>query len=167
MTLSRKEAKEQGLVRYFTGKSCKHGHIAERQVANGCCLTCNSLKARKYHADNRDKILEQQRVYRIENRDRLKSELSAWKSANRARCTALEVKRYAAKMKRTPPWLTDSHNAEILGFYEKSARLTAETGIKHHVDHIHPLQGKAVSGLHVPWNLQVLTATENQSKGNR
>ena len=67
----------------------------------------------------------------------------------------------------TPPWLTEAHQEAIKDFYKESARLTQETGIAHHVDHIVPLRGKNVSGLHVPWNLQILTADENYIKNNK
>ena len=56
---------------------------------------------------------------------------------------------------------------KIEWFYREAKRLFKETGIPHHVDHIIPLQGKYVSGLHVPTNLQILTASENSTKGNR
>jgi len=74
--------------------------------------------------------------------------------------------RRAAKLQRTPAWLTDKHRKEIAAIYKRAAQITARTGIAHHVDHILPLQGKNISGLHVPSNLQILTETENKTKGN-
>lgn len=77
------------------------------------------------------------------------------------------MKRIAAKLNRTPKWLTPSDWIEIKWVYKIARQLTKETGISHVVDHIIPLQGKIISGLHCPQNLQVIPARQNESKGNK
>ena len=84
----------------------------------------------------------------------------------KARWKAMEAERRALELSATPPWLSDSQRAAIKAIYAEATRLERETGIPRHVDHIVPLKHPDVCGLHVPWNLQVLTATENLSKNN-
>ena len=74
--------------------------------------------------------------------------------------------RQTQKMRAMPNWLTAIQKAQIEEHYESAVALNIQTGIKHHVDHIIPLRGEGVAGLHVPWNLQVITAFENCSKRN-
>ena len=75
--------------------------------------------------------------------------------------------RRAKQKLATPPWLTDPQKAHIKRTYDLAALMEEITGNKYHVDHIIPLKGENVSGLHVPWNLQVLPADINLQKGNR
>ena len=90
----------------------------------------------------------------------------AWKAKYPDKLTARRSRRRALNLCRIPPWLTPEQKKETLNFYTEARILSKSTGIPHEVDHIVPLRGKEVSGLHVPWNLQVLTAEENQNKGN-
>lgn len=73
-------------------------------------------------------------------------------------------KRRALKLARIPKWASLD---AIQAIYDEAARLTKQTGISHHVDHIIPLQGRLVSGLHVETNLQILPASENLRKYNK
>jgi hypothetical protein len=77
------------------------------------------------------------------------------------------ARRDAAKRNASPPWLTAEHKDQIASFYNLASKMTEITGVPHHVDHIDPIQGANFCGLHVPWNLQVLTSQENTSKSNR
>ena len=94
-------------------------------------------------------------------------------SNGKAKHKAIQAKRRAVKLKATPPWLNKDLLLEIQCIYVKAEQLTLETGIIHHVDHIFPLQaandkGERIgSGMHVPWNLQILTQHDNCSKNNK
>lgn len=77
------------------------------------------------------------------------------------------AKRRAAQLKRTPQWLTADDAWMIEQAYELSALRTKLFGFSWHVDHVLPLQGKYVSGLHVPTNLQVIPASENLRKAHK
>lgn len=86
---------------------------------------------------------------------------------NPARIKANKIKYEKKLAKATPDWLTADDWAAMNAVYEEARRLTQDTGIKHQVDHIFPINGKTVSGLHVPGNLQILTQAENVAKSNR
>lgn len=84
-----------------------------------------------------------------------------------AKCAFYSATRAASKKLRTPKWLTEGHLIEIEYAYKLAKDRSVAEGIPYEVDHIIPLQGKNVSGLHVPWNLQILTEKENNRKLNK
>jgi 5-methylcytosine-specific restriction endonuclease McrA len=116
-----------------------------------------------YHEMNREKILEYRQKYREENIEKIKE----WELNNKHTITKNSANRRARKLNATPTWLTEDEKMEIIGLYFLCKIISEDTGTEHHVDHIVPLKGKTVCGLHVPWNLRIITARENISKGNR
>lgn len=130
---------------------------------------------------NIEKVREQNRLNSLKNRKKInarrrerrktdpiyKAKCDQWSKDNLDKRSFSGAKRRAAKLNATPKWLTSQDWIDIKRYYKVSQFLTKRTGIKYVVDHIHPLQGGIVCGLHVPWNLQVITDSENTSKGNR
>lgn len=126
----------------------------------------NKEKKKEYQKRNRESIRKNALRYRHRNLEKCRATSSRWQKENPDKSNAQTRKRQAAKLKRTPPWLTKDQVEEISAFYLTAEFMSNATCTPHHVDHIVPLQGRNVSGLHVPWNLQVLTAEENLRKGN-
>jgi hypothetical protein len=85
------------------------------------------------------------------------------KEARRPLVAFHSMKRKAAKLKRTPAWADMS---AIQTIYAEARRMCRETGIAYVVDHVVPLQGETVSGLHVANNLRIITESENCKKHN-
>lgn len=178
------EARKIGSIYYFTGKSCKHGHVAKRSARTGNCVACTAITSAANGRKNAAKRREDTRRWRERNRERYleitRQNTRDWHVRNpervaelrkrpsfRAKRVRYQRNREMAQIRAMPPWLTDAQKAAINDRYEEAQRLTRETGVAHHVDHIEPLRGRNSCGLHVPWNLQVITGEENLRKGNR
>lgn len=124
-------------------------------------------KAKKYYINNSNKIINRIKKYTKDNLEKIYVYRKQWGKNNRGKTRSYNAKRHSQKLKATPKWLTKEHFKQIEEIYIKAVKLTEETGIKYEVDHIIPLQGINVCGLHVPWNLQIITSTENRSKRNK
>lgn len=152
-----------------------------------------AARSRADYAANRDARRETQKAYYEKNREKRAEYNTRWRVANTDHLRVYERNRrdktylrnlfirfrdlpkwraYAAEYSRRragqrnraqPPW---ANRMAIQGFYMLAQILTEETGEPHHVDHVIPLRGKRVSGLHVETNLQILTASDNLAKSN-
>jgi hypothetical protein len=124
---------------------------------------------KKYKGDNVERVKVLEKNWYEAHKEEVKARSSAWRKANPDKRNALYARYRAAKNEATPEWLTDKHLEEIQEFYTLAQELAwlNQDGKAFHVDHIIPLRGKDVCGLHVPWNLQLLTWQENLSKSNK
>lgn len=117
------------------------------------CGACNiQIVLDNYYANREAKIEYQKQLNKLKIKQ------------YRPRKSANDSKRRANKRNATPNWLTNSDLSQINLLFETRFKLTQDTGIEHQVDHIIPLNGTTVCGLHVPWNLRVITKEENANK---
>lgn len=101
------------------------------------------------------------------NAEERKAKQRLWSKTNRGIANALSKRYKLKKAKATPLWLTPEQIYNMQCTYKVAAQLSETSSQKWHVDHIVPIRGKDVCGLHVPWNLQLLPAKMNMQKGNR
>jgi 5-methylcytosine-specific restriction endonuclease McrA len=126
------------------------------------------LKQRKeYYENNRDIVIERVGKWIKNNQDKVKIYRKNNYEKQKPFYLAKTAKRKAKKLNATPLWLNEIHHMQIQWYYAAAKMMSETTGILHHVDHIHPIQGNGFTGLHVPWNLRVIKAEENLSKGNK
>lgn len=108
--------------------------------------------------------LKRSKKWAEENKEKVLAASERYRKKNKPLYAHHAMKRYALKIQATPAWLTENHWRQIRAIYAESARLTRETGARHEVDHIVPLKGKTVCGLHVPWNLRVIPMEQNRRR---
>lgn len=156
-------------------------YITKKGYFMGSCKQCVGDKSKKYYSDNRDTLNERRALYQRkylsipENKLKKKKLTQRWIAHNLEKRRESNLKAYyknpkrslangrnyfARKLNATPKWLSRKQLDEMKNIY-----LNCPEGF--HVDHIIPLKGKNVRGLHVPWNLQYLPAKENLQKSNR
>ena len=152
----RYEAMQKGEKHYFTGVPCVNGHIALRHVKCKSCLECKTLASRK---QRQSETLEEKEKRLQVSRD--------WFKNNKHMRSVYEAQYQHAKFQRTPAWLTEDDFWMIEEIYELASLRSKSLGFLWHVDHIIPIRGKNVSGLHVPQNLQVIPWIDNVKKSNR
>ena len=149
---------------------CKVCHKAGRQTEEVKArrrATYDPTKRKEAYQKRKDRALARNREYYRENKERKLSYGKKHYQQNKSKYAEYTRTRQAKILQRTPDWLSEDHKAELQDFYWLAKDLTAVSGETYHVDHIVPLQGDNVCGLHVPWNLQILPADINLSKGNR
>jgi hypothetical protein len=126
-----------------------------------------ALYDKEYRLNNIDKIKVQNKNSYEKNKQKVLERSKVWKKNNPASVLAKNSRSRAKKFSATPSWLTKDHKTFIEIQYQMAAFLTEQFGIKFHVDHIDPLKSEYLSGLHVPWNLQVIPAADNIRKSNK
>ena len=180
---TRKEAQQTGSEYYFTGKPCKREHTAIRKT-KGACIEClredwaadnakrserpksEAAKAagQRYYERNKAAIIARAQA-------RPNVEKIAWKKkhtdSNPDYYRTLTSLRKRRHRNATPTWLSAKQKNEIRQLYQIAITMSKTTGERYVVDHIVPLISDEVCGLHVPWNLRVITQEENLHKSNK
>jgi len=194
--MKKREAKALNLKFYNTGKPCKHGHLSDRYTSTAVCVECIKIAGvdkyknnresqlaswRKWHKLNKDIHGIRVKRWQLANKDKVKADAKAWVAANpdkvKAKAlrhikkhpeayTARSVASVARRAKRVPQWLTPDDRWVMKEAYDLAKLRTRMFGFIWEVDHIIPLRGKTVSGLHVPTNLQVIPKIDNRNKRN-
>lgn len=146
-------------AQFYADKKTKDGLFS-------CCKECQKSYRLAYYQANSDLEKDKFKAYRERNVEATKLRQQNYYANNKSIYNARTRKRQAAKLQRTPVWLTQGDIFEMDCIYRYCSALRA-VGLDYEVDHIVPLQGKTVSGLHVPTNLQIMHSSENRSKHNK
>ena len=180
---TRKEAKEFGIKYYFTGQPCSRGHIAIRNLRAACteCVKedwaidnerrklkpkseASKSAGQRYYERNKDMVKARAAARPVEEKSAHKKK---YKDNNPDLYKALVSVRKRRHRQATPKWITAPQKLAMRELYLQAQKMTKITGEKYVVDHIVPLINEAVCGLHVPWNLRVITQSENLTKSNK
>lgn len=181
---TRKEAQILGVPHYFTGKPCKHGHVALR-LLKGTCVECRKMEwaesneRRKEYFKTSPTVKAIKRRYYERNKEAVKARAAArpreerrrhgktHKAANLDYYRALTNARRRRHRQATPKWVTATERHQIRCLYAQARELSTALGTPYEVDHILPLNSDVVCGLHVLINLRIVPKEDNLKKSNK
>ena len=147
-------------------------HPKTRDKLRHECRVCVSEEAKlrkrvRYLTDPEYKKRCSERNTKEQQTDNGRKRRAAWSAANRHRGRSWSMARKISVKQATPSWLNELQKTSIDQLHWLARDLEIVSGQTYQVDHIIPLRGRDVCGLHVPWNLQILPSDINLSKGNR
>jgi hypothetical protein len=124
------------------------------------------FKTAEWRKNNPERSKQSQLKTREKYKDRYNSKTREWREKNKIKTVEYSIRRSLAEALRTPKWLNEQQLNDIVDVYKKAKEVSISTGLHMQVDHIIPLRGNNVSGLHVPWNLQIIEGKLNGKKSN-
>lgn len=166
---SRPQLKQCSICSIFKSFSEFHRQADGAGGYRASCKVCRKAIRRNEYLANIIVVSAQTAAYQSAHRPAYNAYADKWRKANPAKENARKRRYDALKKQRMPLWLTYIDKKEIANWYQLAQELQwlSDPTDQLTVDHIIPLKGKNVSGLHVPWNLQILPRSVNSSKGNR
>jgi len=129
------------------------------------CKVCHKIRKKSHYENNKDLYYENNVTWVANNPDKVKAKAKRHRQSpdGYAYYNSRNALQRSIKQNATPDWVDKE---DLKGMYTLAKRLENLCGVSYHVDHIVPLNGENICGLHVPWNLQILEAKMNLSKGN-
>lgn len=163
---AKRRAKQAAYKAAYRLRNLEQVRLAEKKSRDAHKAARNERNMR-FYSKNRERLLariQTKRLLHPERRETLRQRKAKTRAKYRSVSTAYSAFKKAAKRRAAMPW---GDREAIQAVYREAARRTKETGIQHDVDHVYPLLGRTVCGLHVETNLQILTHAENVLKGNK
>jgi hypothetical protein len=169
-----KKCSRCGCEKYFSEFSrCS----ARKDGLQNYCKLCASCKTKSWQQENFEEYKLLVNKWKQKNEERIRDVSNSYKSKNAGKIKKWIAENHWRKSEYNASRRAASFNAslrlnelcqrQIKQIYKEAKTISAETGVPHHVDHIVPLRAKNCCGLHVPWNLQIIPASVNVSKGNK
>ena len=150
-----------GVLVPYKNKEDRDAYIQEYRIKNKAEM---AKWQKEYREKNKERLIVYEKERYVRRKESRAIYIKKWSTENKDKVNAISARRRAAKLNATPAW---ADKEAIDRMYTVSNFLTNKLGEPHHVDHVIPLQGKNICGLHVEYNLDVIPAVDNLSKGNK
>jgi|APSaa5957512535_1039671.scaffolds.fasta_scaffold199828_2 hypothetical protein len=150
-----------GVLVPYKNKEDRDAYIKEYRIKNKAEM---AKWQKEYREKNKERLIVYEKERYVRRKESRAIYIKKWSTENKDKVNAISARRRAAKLNATPAW---ADKEAIDRMYTVSNFLTNKLGEPHHVDHVIPLQGKNICGLHVEYNLDVIPAVDNLSKGNK